>query len=160
MDYLELEHKLEEYKHVNGKEKRVLWWEIRQMIKDSPKAYQMKIYRHAHPDMYLEHWKRQKDKYQLLKLEILAHYGKGECACVRCGEERIVCLTIDHIEGRGNRHRQGKLRTTPMFYRWLQNNNYPTEYQTLCMNCQFEKRFKNKEFGKYASAPIDWQTEV
>ncbi len=155
---MDIDQKIEEYKHMDSlKERRVLWWEIRQEIKDSSKAHQMKIYRQAHPAMYLEQWKRQRDKYQLLKLEILTHYGNGECACVRCGEERIVCLTIDHIHGRGNRHRQGKLRTTPMFYRWLEKNDYPPEYQTLCMNCQFEKRFENKEFGKYADEPIDWQ---
>jgi len=59
-----------------------------------------------------------------IKTEVLTHYGKGYLACVICGESRLACLSIDHINGGGR-------------------------YQTLCMNCQFLKsvldRAKYKE---------------
>ena len=41
-----------------------------------------------------------------VKLEVLKHYGAGNAACIQCGEARLACLSIDHINGRGNEHRQ------------------------------------------------------
>uniref|UniRef100_A0A6M3LDR7 Uncharacterized protein n=1 Tax=viral metagenome TaxID=1070528 RepID=A0A6M3LDR7_9ZZZZ len=140
-----------------AKRRRDLWWEIRQEIKDLPKAIQIKVYRTAHPEKVFEQWLRQRDKSRALKLEVLTHYGKGECVCVKCGFNNIRALSIDHIEGGGNRHRKSKLRPASSFYTWLKAENYPTGYQTLCMNCQFIKRDENNEQGKYAVEPIDWQ---
>ena len=78
-------------------------------------------------------------------------------ACVKCGFSDIRSLSIDHINGRGNRQRQGKLRTSASFYAWLKAQGYPVGYQTLCMNCQFIKRDENNEQGQYAVEPIDWE---
>ncbi len=87
--------------------------------------------------------KSQRKRRAEVKKEILIHYGGGKCACVECGESRLACLSIDHINGKGNEHRR-KLKTKAgyYFYRWLKQNNYPFGYQTLCMNCQFIKRDK------------------
>ncbi len=75
-----------------------------------------------------------------LKITIFNHYGT-KCAC--CGEDNIEHLTIDHVNGGGNKHR--KLINRP-FYRWLQKNNFPTGYRTLCMNC-------NYSYGCYRYCP-------
>ncbi len=84
--------------------------------------------------------------HQRLKTDVLTHYGLGQLKCVRCGEERIVCLSIDHINGSGAEHRREiGVKTSRRFYQWLRSNNYPEGYQTLCMNCQFVKRAENKE---------------
>ncbi len=139
------------------KQRKDLWWEIRQEIKGFPKALQMKVYRTAHPMKAFEQWLRQRDRIRALKVEVLTYYGNGECACVKCGFSDIRALSIDHIEGRGNRHRQGKLRTSASFYAWLKARDYPQGYQTLCMNDQFIKRDENNEQGQYAVQPIDWQ---
>ena len=40
-----------------------------------------------------------------LKRGILTHYGGGKCACVKCGESDIDCLSIDHINNDAH-HRQ------------------------------------------------------
>lgn len=83
------------------------------------------------------------------KVEVLTHYGHGKLACVVCGEKRKDCLSIDHINGKGNEHRkQLHLRSGQPFYRWLKRNNYPLGYQTLCMNCQFIKRMGLREHRK------------
>ncbi len=82
-----------------------------------------------------------------IKIKILTHYGGGKCACVQCGESRPACLSIDHIDGNGNRHRK-ILKRGGNFYYWLTTNNYPEGYQTLCMNCQFVKKYINMEFRK------------
>ena len=85
-----------------------------------------------------------------LRGEVLTHYGKGQLACVGCGENSLACLTIDHVEGNGAAERS-KLpkyqRSGVAFYRWLKKNSFPKGYQTLCMNCQWIKRAKNKEWN-------------
>ncbi len=124
---------------------RQLWWEIRQEIKSLPKAEQMRVYRGAHPEKVREQISLQSIKQSILKDEVLSHYSDGKCVCVRCGFSDISALSIDHIEGGGNRQRKGKLRTSTSFYNWLKKEGYPLGYQTLCMNCQFLKRFENGE---------------
>lgn len=81
-------------------------------------------------------------RFAATKLEVLAHYGKdGAPVCVVCGESRVLCLSIDHINGGGMKHR--KLVTGGSgggrFYSWLKRNGYPEGYQTLCMNDNFLK---------------------
>lgn len=76
-----------------------------------------------------------------LKQEVYAHYGGG---CRRCGFGDIRALSIDHINGGGNRHRK-EIGRGNSFWRWLKKNNYPSGFQILCMNCQFIKRYENKE---------------
>lgn len=75
------------------------------------------------------------------KLKIMDHYG-GKCLC--CGEAGLTFLTIDHIDENGAEHR----RQMPglhgdLFYRWLEKNNFPDGYQTLCYNCNIGKHRHN-----------------
>jgi hypothetical protein len=76
---------------------------------------------------------------------VLTHYGGSKLVCVKCGFADVRALSIDHINGGGRRHREGSLRSSGSFYSWLMKNNFPEGYQTLCMNCQFIKRWENKE---------------
>ncbi len=76
-----------------------------------------------------------------LKGEVLTHYGNGKCACVKCGFRNIKALSIDHLEGKGNKHRM----RISNFYSWLKRGGYPKGYQTLCMNCQFIKKIDEGE---------------
>lgn len=81
-----------------------------------------------------------------LKAQVLTYYGNGKLACVHCGESRMACLSIDHINGGGCKHRLNtSLRSSDSFYRWLVREDYPDGYQTLCMNCQFIKRVERGE---------------
>lgn len=65
------------------------------------------------------------------------HYG-WVCAC--CGESNSGFLTIDHIQGGGNKHRKEIGRGGGnWFYAWLIRENYPDGYQTLCYNCNCGK---------------------
>ncbi len=154
----ELEELLMIYKHLSEipvvssaekvdvyKKKTVLWWQIRELCRNKPRSMQMKIYRSAHPEKAFEQWLHQRDRNQNFKVEVLTHYGNGKCACVKCGESRVACLSIDHIEGGGNKQRVGRLRASTAFYRWLKREGYPEGYQTLCMNDQFVKRFEREE---------------
>jgi len=83
-----------------------------------------------------------------IRRDVISHYG-GKCAC--CGESEDAFLCIDHINGGGNQHRKVtfKVKRTESgsmagtgggrFYRWLQTNNYPPEFQVLCWNCNSAK---------------------
>lgn len=83
---------------------------------------------------------------QALKTEVLTYYGKRNLACVTCGESRLACLSIDHVNGGGEKHRRGLRQAGGLpFYSWLKRQGFPVGYQTLCMNCQFAKRVLNEE---------------
>lgn len=73
-----------------------------------------------------------------------SHYGR---ACQFCGETIELFLTIDHKNNDGAEHRK-ELRTggtTHDIYVWLRRNNYPDEFQTLCMNCNYAKGIYGEE---------------
>ena len=83
-----------------------------------------------------------------VKARVLTHYGCGRLACRTCGENRLGCLTIDHIDGGGTKHFQEIGKYGSGFYQWLINNHYPSGFQTLCANCQLLKRQANNENAK------------
>ena len=81
-----------------------------------------------------------------IKTEVFAHYSGGEIKC-RCGQDDLVLLTIDHINGGGNKHRKEiNLKKSGgagyNFYCWLKRNGYPDGFQVLCWNCNFKKRLQ------------------
>lgn len=102
-----------------------------------------------HPERIKEQTERYKPRVKAKKValytEVRTHYGGGRCACVRCGESRMACLSIDHINGKGREELMGRKYSTYPFYISLKQQGYPPGYQTLCMNCQFIKRFENNE---------------
>lgn len=95
-----------------------------------------------------EHSKGLRKKQRLrLKIEVMGYYCTGGIRC-KCGYKDIRALSIDHIDGGGNRHRKElkEVHGSTKMYQWLKNNGYPPGFQVLCMNCQFIKRIENDEF--------------
>jgi hypothetical protein len=78
------------------------------------------------------------------KTIVLTHYGNGKLACSMCGFDDIRALSLDHINGGGNKHCKS-LGIKGTLYNWLIKHNFPEGYQTLCMNCQFIKSVINRE---------------
>jgi hypothetical protein len=71
-----------------------------------------------------------------LKKQALAHYGGEQCSCNGCNASAIEWLTIDHVNGFGEKHREAiGTRSGFLFYRWLKKNNYPPGFRVLCFNC-------------------------
>lgn len=102
-------------------------------------------YRNNHREHQSERYANMNEK---LKIEVLMHYGNGKCECIVCGEKRLACLSIDHINGGGSKHRNSISKNGcggVRFYKWLKDNNYPDGYQTMCMNDQFIKSFSRKK---------------
>lgn len=58
--------------------------------------------------------------------------------CAKCGETDWRCLSIDHVNGGGRRHK--KQEGFDSIYRWLLQQGFPQGFQLLCMNCQWKKR--------------------
>jgi hypothetical protein len=79
----------------------------------------------------------ERDKRAAVRLAVLAGYG-GRCAC--CGESQPEFLAIDHINGGGGKERKAGL-TYQKFYRFILENNFPSDYQILCHNCNMAKAF-------------------
>lgn len=67
-----------------------------------------------------------------VRYDVFNHYGM-KCAC--CGESRWQFLTIDHINGGGNKQRIELGMKGHKFHRWLRRQGYPEGYRTLCYNC-------------------------
>ena len=97
------------------------------------------------PKPITEHLAMPPTKAQIRKIRVLTVYGNGKLACVRCGFDDVRALSIDHINGGGSEDRRQKGLKSSGFYGWLQKHNYPDGFQTLCMNCQWVKRFENSE---------------
>ena len=87
-----------------------------------------------------KHGAKSQRKYRKkIRFDVINHYG-GKCAC--CGESIIDFLSIDHIKNNGSKHRKkiGCPTSGFPFYRWLIKNNYPKDFQVMCMNCNWGKR--------------------
>lgn len=87
---------------------------------------------------------REKSKINRLNIKssVLSHYGNGKQSCVKCGFDDLRALSIDHIDGGGAEHRKSLRRGGLSFYKWLIDSGFPDGYQTLCMNCQFIKSYR------------------
>lgn len=88
----------------------------------------------------------QQEKVLRKKMKDAAYAAYGGYVCVCCGETNPLFLSIDHIDGDGNKHRRsmvGKhaknVGASRDLYRWLMRNGYPPGFQILCMNCNVGK---------------------
>lgn len=79
-----------------------------------------------------------KKRYEKQKKIVLDHYSNNTLRCNCCNEDNYQFLTVDHINGGGNKHRKEIGQLT--LYKWLIDNNFPKGFQILCFNCNFGKR--------------------
>ena len=112
----------------------------------------------------LERKKQSKIVNDNLKHEVLAHYCPG--GIVKCQDPYHIhdclvitdlhLLTLDHINGDGHKelNKYGHRFGGRVFYRWLRMNDYPRDdLQVLCILCQFEKAYRNKEYSGRKNIP-------
>lgn len=88
-----------------------------------------------------------KDYTDKIKLEVFQYYSKAKipfCACPSCKIKIFRFLTIDHINGGGNKHRK---RIKGTMYNWLIKKKFPAGYCVLCYNCNFSKKTGNMCLG-------------
>lgn len=95
-------------------------------------------YHEKNPELRGEWHRRWREK---LKQDVLEAYGR-KCEC--CGEDREDFLTIDHVGGRNEEHRD--LKTQQVYVR-LRREGFPKDgYRLLCWNC-------NCAIGIHGSCP-------
>jgi hypothetical protein len=111
---------------------------------------QMKKYRQTHPDVVHAINERYKPRGRQHRAEVrqavLQRLG-GKC---KCGFSDWRALQIDHINGGGNQACKGvdKLCYYNALLK-LPEAELHLEYQILCANCNWIKRYENNEFSKW-----------
>ncbi|MFA5766518.1 MAG: hypothetical protein WC919_01165 [Candidatus Paceibacterota bacterium] len=78
------------------------------------------------------------------RLKVLRHYGGETPKCACCGESHTEFLSIDHINGGGNKHRKNNKIVS--IYAWLYKHKFPDGFRVLCHNCNFS-------YGLYGYCP-------
>ena len=74
-----------------------------------------------------------------LKQRVMDGYG-GQCSC--CGEESLIFLTIDHVNGGGvKEHRAMGGGSSSKIYRQVIAEGWPDKYRVLCFNCNFAEHW-------------------
>lgn len=82
--------------------------------------------------------KRGKETRAKHRQQVFNAYG-NQCAC--CGETEKLFLTIDHVNNDGAKHRKpsgGRMKGDKL-HNWLISNNFPSQFQILCWNCNCGK---------------------
>lgn len=73
------------------------------------------------------------------KKNAIEHYGGVPPKCACCGERHVEFLTIDHIHGGGTKHRRQLVHGSGATYRWLRDQNWPSGFRVLCINCNYSR---------------------
>jgi hypothetical protein len=73
-----------------------------------------------------------------LRWEVIKAYG-GVCVC--CGETTLGFLTLDHVNGGGNKHRKEMGGGGYNTYKWAKDNGYPDMLQVMCANCNLGRHW-------------------
>lgn len=73
------------------------------------------------------------------KVRAMRVYGNGSCSC--CGECHLSFLSLDHVNGGGNRHRK-QLGGSANIYKRLRQLGYPKDppLAVLCFNCNLGRQ--------------------
>lgn len=77
--------------------------------------------------------------YYKAKQQVFEHYCPEGPRCTLCGFDDTRALSVDHLNGDGADHR--RMLKGINIYRWIVRNDFPTQFQVLCMNCQWIKRW-------------------
>ena len=99
------------------------------MYNEAQKKYQSKV-------LNTERFKAKQQRWRTkLKSIVFEAYG-NKCAC--CGETEPKFLEIDHVnnDGATDHRRLERLLV------WIKKNNFPSDYQILCSNCN-HGRYRN-----------------
>lgn len=93
-----------------------------------------------------ERWKINRQRYYLLKEEVYKILGDK---CSKCSFKDKRALQIDHVNGGGGKEKNGVKRETAITKKLKNIKENPLNYQILCANCNWIKRFENGETGTY-----------
>jgi hypothetical protein len=95
----------------------------------------------ANPEKCREKGKRYRKN---LRIEVVVALG-GKC--VRCGIADWRVLQIDHVQG-GGRKELETFESRAAYYRHVLKSLDTGDYQILCSNCNWVKRYEMREDGR------------
>jgi|ERR1700690_2815249 len=98
--------------------------------------------RHRQP--YAERGRRNRAERKILVLAKYGPEGKIQCSWPACEVIDPDMLTIDHIGNDGYLSRKSVKSGAP-FHQWLETNDFPPGYQTLCWNHQWKKEIMRRK---------------
>ena len=79
------------------------------------------------------------------KQDVIFHYSNGLMECQACRIKTFEILTLDHVNGNGNKHR--KAINSLSIWSWIKRMKYPKGYQVLCYNCNvLKERVSSEQF--------------
>lgn len=81
---------------------------------------------------------QRREAHRKQRLAALQAYSNETPSCVCCGEQMLVFLSLDHMNGGGSKQR--KETGGGGFYAWLRRHNYPAGFQVLCHNCNLGRQ--------------------
>lgn len=97
----------------------------------------------SHDELRLARNRRANRNNTRVRLLCLQNYSANIPFCACCGEKEIKFLSIDHINGGGNKHRKTITKNGKggNISHWLVKNDFPDGFQVLCHNCNMAKGF-------------------
>jgi len=111
---------------------------VRYRNKVGPEILRERVRRSRQNRPIIERREYEREKNLNLRVQALMFLG-GRCA--KCGNTDMRCLQIDHVNGGGTKENK-KVHSRGIAMRVFQN---PGEYQVLCANCNWIKRFDLNE---------------
>ena len=132
-----------EYKHQNYLQHKAHYALLsREWTKNNPEKA-----RKAKNDWYTRNKRRLSQQAQQLRTEIFKLLGDK---CIKCGFSNIYALQIDHVNGGGHKALIKMRKNTKKYYMEILDHikNGSKEYQLLCANCNWIKRYENEETNK------------
>lgn len=87
--------------------------------------------------------KRWRELRENRKIIVFQYYTNGYMKCELCEIDDIDVLTIDHINGGGNKHRKEMIESSLITH--LIKKNFPEGYRILCRNCNWKERLKQEK---------------
>ena len=105
-----------------------------------PKVRERLLNYYARPEIKEKQRKNERRRAYARKIRVFEHYGGSPPKCACCGETHLEFLSLDHINGGGNKHRK-EVGFGSQLYSWLIKNKFPSGFQVLCFNCNCAKGF-------------------
>jgi len=135
------------------------WWTVyRELNRKKLRAYSNNYY-HMNKEKNKENmrlWRlKNRDKLRIAKrenarkrrLEILSMLGDHKC--VKCGySEDYRVLQIDHVRSNGTEDRKKMAHSWSYLFWKKALIERPSDYQILCANCNWIKRYENNELER------------
>lgn len=129
--------KISQKKYYEKNREKIREWKRQERIRNKEK-YKIRKHNYYLKNKSIFQQKRKVKQLELKKI-IIQHYSPN-LKCANCGLNDLKNLTIDHINGKGGKHRKTqKLSGGYSFYYWLKKLNFPSGFQVLCFACNMAK---------------------